>query len=344
MSAPTTRARDDEAAAAAAAEGAGGAPPPPARRRPPPADDDDAYERRLKLTDVIGLVAQNGYAREADACAGLCRETWRCIPAGLTAADADRVRRDHPLWQAIINLGNGELNRTRLCMAARFGSLACARELCDWRADVEAADEDGRTPLHYASLHDRHEIARELLARGANIEAATTARRFTSLFLACERGHINVVRELIARGANVEAATGTGMMMAGGITSLICASLRGRLGAVRQLLARGANIDAETEHGCTSLYMACDGGFLGVVRELLAQGADIEAETDGGETPLLLSSFKGHVDVVRVLLAAGANKNHVDHHGNDARMGAGADADAPPGSRAAIHALLDAAP
>ena len=80
------------------------------------------------------------------------------------------------------------------------------------------------------------------------------------------------------------------------------------------------------------------------MRELLAQGADIEAETDGGETPLLLSSFKGHVDVVRVLLAAGANKNHVDHFGNDARMAAGAGADAPPGSRAAIHALLDAAP
>ena len=76
--------------------GAGGASVP--ARAPPPAEDDDAYERRLKLTDVIGFVALNGYAREADACAGLCRETWRCIPAGLSAADADRVRRDHPLW------------------------------------------------------------------------------------------------------------------------------------------------------------------------------------------------------------------------------------------------------
>ena len=133
MSAPK-RARDDESAGAAAG-GTGGAPPPPppppARRRPATrsAVAAEAYERRLKLTDVIGFVAQNGYAREANACAGLCRETWRCIPAGLSAADADRVRRDHPLWQAIIDLKHGKFKETRLCFAASFGRLSHVREL-----------------------------------------------------------------------------------------------------------------------------------------------------------------------------------------------------------------------
>ena len=114
MSAPK-RAHDDESAGSAAG-GAGGAPqpppPPPARRRPATRSAVAAavaheYEKRLKLTDVIGFVALNGYASETDACAGLCRETWRCIPAGLSAADADRVRRDHPLWQAIVNFKRG---------------------------------------------------------------------------------------------------------------------------------------------------------------------------------------------------------------------------------------------
>ena len=116
---------------------------------PPLADDDDAYERRLKLTDVIGFVALNGCAREANACAGLCRETWRCIPAGLSASDADRVRRDHPLWQAVINLKHKHVWRvaTRLGWAAINGQLARVRELCDWRADIEAAEKYGRTPL-----------------------------------------------------------------------------------------------------------------------------------------------------------------------------------------------------
>ena len=159
-------ARDDEPTGLAAG-GAGPPPPPP----PPPAEDDDAYERRLKRTDVIGLVAQNGYAREANACAGLCRETWRCIPPGLSAADADRVRRDHPLWQAIINLGHGGYKKSRLSIAARKGDVARVRELCDWRADIEAVDEYGSTPLYCASLNGHLDIVRELLARGANANA-----------------------------------------------------------------------------------------------------------------------------------------------------------------------------
>ena len=151
MSAPK-RAHDGESAGAAAG-GAGGGPPPPPARRPRPADDDEAYERRLKLTDVIGFVAQNGYAREASRCAGLNRETWRCIPAVLSAADADRVRRDHPLWQAIIDLKQtkGYWKETRLGSAARHGHLARVRELCDWRADIEATDFHKSTPLIHAS-------------------------------------------------------------------------------------------------------------------------------------------------------------------------------------------------
>ena len=199
MSAPK-RAREDESVAAAAG-GAGGPPPPPPARRPRPADDDEAYERRLKLTDVIGFVALNGYAREASRCAGLNRETWRCIPAGLSATDADRVRRDHPLWQAIINLKHGALKRTRLCWAARCGHLARVRELCDWRADVEAADCYNNTPLVYAIIYGQLEVVRELLARGANANAVDDGG-YTPLIFSSLRGHVEVVRALLAAGAD----------------------------------------------------------------------------------------------------------------------------------------------
>ena len=275
MSAPK-RAREDEPAGAAAAEGAGGAslPPPPARRRPATRSvvAAQAYERRLKLTDVIGFVALNGYAREANACAGLNRETWRCIPAGLSAADADRVRRDHPLWQAIIDLGHGSLRKVpRLALAAQHGSLARVRELCDWHADIEAANWLGRTPLYLAS----------------------------------EYSHIDIVRELLARGANINVAT------CGGWTSLHAASL---------------------------------GGRLDVVRELLAHGADPNTANGFGETPLLESSRSGKVEIVRALLDAGADKRHVANNGETAASFAGTGMFAAPASRAAILALLAAAP
>ena len=237
MSAPK-RARDDESAGAAAA--AGGA--PPARRRPATrsvvAAEAYEYERRLKLTDVIGFVALNGYAREANACAGLNRETWRCIPAGLSAADAGRVRRDHQLWQAIIDLPHGKKKQTRLGITARTGRATCVHELLRWHADTAADASSGGTPLWEASYS----------------------------------GHLAIVRKLLAYGANVNSAT-------------IC-----------------------------------------------------------GSTPLIMSSWRGHVAVVRTLLAAGADKRHLQNNGATAASVAGTYASAPPGSRAAILALLAAAP
>ena len=64
-------------------------------------------------------------------CAGLSRETWTAVPAGLSAADADRVRADHPIWPRIINLRHGMWKETRLGWAARSRKLVRLRELCE---------------------------------------------------------------------------------------------------------------------------------------------------------------------------------------------------------------------
>ena len=211
MSAPK-RARDNEPAGAAGGADGPPPPPPPARRRPATrsAVAAEAYERRLKLTDVIGFVALNGYAREADACAGLNRETWRCIPAGLSASDADRVRRDHPLWQAIINLKHGTYKMTRLCLAAEIGHLARVRELCDWRADIEAAEIVGCTPLFCASDRGHLDTVRELLTRGANVNAECNDG-YTPLMWSSYWGHVEVVRALLAAGADEYHVCGDGL-------------------------------------------------------------------------------------------------------------------------------------
>jgi hypothetical protein len=269
MSAPK-RAREDEPAGAAA-EGAGGAslPPPPARRRPATRSvvAAQAYERRLKLTDVIGFVALNGYAREADACAGLNRETWRCIPAGLSAADADRVRRDHPLWQAIIDLKHGQQRQTRLVLAARNGSLARVRELCDWLADIEATDCFDLTPIYLASKY----------------------------------GHINIVRELLARGTNINAATGSGRM------SLLAASRGGRLDVVSELLAHGADPNTASVLGETPLIASSRRGLVEVVRALLVASADKHRVTNNGDTAASVAgAFAPHSRAAILALLAAA--------------------------------------
>jgi len=222
------RTRDETSSAG----GAGGELPPSAPPALPSmlAEDNEAYERRLKLTDVIGFVALNGYAREASRCAGLNRETWRCIPAGLSAADADRVRRDHPLWQAIVNLKHGARKETRLCWAARCGHLARVRELCDWRADIEATDYNNFTPLIHASNRSHLDVVRELLCRGAKINAAS-GDGWTALIWSSFFGHVEVVRALLAAGADKH------YVSRGGSTATFIAGLGGKQGARAAILA-----------------------------------------------------------------------------------------------------------
>jgi ankyrin repeat protein len=76
------------------------------------------------------------------------------------------------------------------------------------------------------------------------------------------------------------------------------------------------------------------------VRELLACGANVNAAANSGATPLIQASWRGHVEVVRALLSAGADKHLMLHNGATATSLAGTKDDAPPGSRAAILALL----
>ena len=192
-------ARDDEPAGAVAG-GAGGPPPP----LPPEANlavlllSRDVGFGDEPLSLVVTFLAPRDRCRVA----ATCRATWRCVPAGLSASDADRVRRDHPLWQAIIDLKHGAWKETRLNWAAENGHLARVRELCDWRADIEAAGVHGWTSLIVSSMNGHLDIARELLVRGANVNAVSNSSGYTPLMSSSSYGHVEVVRALLAAGAD----------------------------------------------------------------------------------------------------------------------------------------------
>lgn len=58
--------------------------------------------------------------------------------------------------------------------AAQDGDLERVRDLLTRGYDVNAFDDLGKTPLHYAAGADRFEVARYLLERGANVNAHHT--------------------------------------------------------------------------------------------------------------------------------------------------------------------------
>ena len=73
---------------------------------------------------------------------------------------------------------------------------------------------------------------------------------FTPLMFACMKGHLETARELLCKGADVEA------VMKGGVTALMGASLSGRLRVARMLLEQGANKSVTASNGATAFSVA----------------------------------------------------------------------------------------
>ena len=110
--------------------------------------------------------------------------------------------------------------------AARHGSPRVAALLLEYGAEVNARDDIGWTPLHYAlvkgSKRPGFQTANMLLERGADVNAATAAVGWTPLHLAAHLSGVgyaygydgpdvlDIVQQLIERGADVGARTRVG--------------------------------------------------------------------------------------------------------------------------------------
>jgi uncharacterized protein len=139
-------------------------------------------------------------------------------------------------------------------------------------ADVNAAQGDGMTALHWAARNGDAELAQMLLFAGANVKATTRLGGYTPLMMAAEQGHATVIAALVSGGADARAANALGT------TPLMLAAASGNPQAVTTLVENGAEIDArEKTFGQTPLMFAASANRIEAVKALLKAGADITA-------------------------------------------------------------------
>jgi ankyrin repeat protein len=216
----------------------------------------------------------------------------------------------------------------RLLDASKGHNVQVVRALVREHADVNAAQPDGTTALHWAAHWNDVATADLLLQSGANVNAATDLG-VTALFLACENGSATLVEHLLAARANPNPA------LPSGETALMTASRSGNEATVKALLSAGAHVnDAEHTRGQTALMWAAAQHHPAIVRLLLAHGADVTARSQpthalvnradpfnnmarrttprlfdvqrGGFTALLFAARSGDVDSATALIDAGA--------------------------------------
>lgn len=158
--------------------------------------------------------------------------------------------------------------------AAMRAEWATVRSLLEHGADVNGAQGDGMTALHWAARHGDVETVAMLLHAGANLRATTRLGGYTGLLLASQMGHTPVIEVLLKAGAPANEATSNGA------TALMLAAASGRGDAVRALLGAGADIDAtEPTREETALMFAAAANRLDVMTVLIQAGANVKAAT-----------------------------------------------------------------
>jgi phosphate transport system substrate-binding protein len=208
---------------------------------------------------------------------------------------------------AQINAADRE-GRVPLHVAAKENHEAVVMTLLDRGAQIQPVDREGRTPLHVAAEWGATAVARLLLDRGAQVNVADK-EGMTPLHAAAGENHESLVRLLLDRGAQVNAADRES------VTPLHAAARENHEGVARLLLDRGAQVNAADKEGTTPLHLAArvtrrlfeaPKGQAGVAGLLLDRGARVEARTMKGATPLQVAGEEGNEEVARVLLGHGA--------------------------------------
>lgn len=203
--------------------------------------------------------------------------------------------------------------------------LSVVQYLLAQGADVNAADEDGMTPLHEAARAGCLDVVRYLVEeQGVDAKTGSGLGRTAMSYAAGGGGgnHLDTLRYLVEeQGLDAKAEDSRGN------TALHSAVYN--LNVVRYLVEeQGVDVDATNHEGLTPLHKAAWRNALDTVRYLVKErSADVNAADSHGCTPLHLAVQWIHADhrrsildvkpeMPRCLVELGANVNAADSEGN----------------------------
>ncbi|WP_157148972.1 ankyrin repeat domain-containing protein [Brachyspira pilosicoli] len=197
-------------------------------------------------------------------------------------------------------------------------------------ADINVTNEDGETPLMYASKVHNIKVIELLIQKGADINAFDN---YGNTALIYGVNNLETVKLLVENGADVN-------FYKGGSTALISAceySHERNIDLIKYLVSKKANINAQDNKGDTALNKTLDTSDEGsidildfeIANFLIEQGADVNIKNKREYTPLIYlgmgegnnKSFQEYrIKLAEVLLEKGADINAKDYNGYTSLM------------------------
>ena len=233
----------------------------------------------------------------ADVCATDDKGTT-CLMSALGSGHTETVRYLVGLPDVDVNAANNR-SWTSLRIAVTKNDKChpeVVQMLNDAGADIEAKDEQGRSPLLLACELGQLDALKMLVEAGAAV-CATDSLGDACLILAASFGQTDIVRYLVGlKEVDVNYQGGNND------TALHTAVDEGHHDVVEVLIDAGAHIDAKNSEACTPLYVACDDEKLAIVKMLVKAGADVCVADNAGTTCLMSAAANGQTEIVRYLV------------------------------------------
>ncbi len=198
--------------------------------------------------------------------------------------------------------------RTALFNAILKGATAVACELTKHHRDLDELDsETGNAPLHACAVKGLSEVAKALVANGANINMKGAHNLETPLQTAIRCKKINLTRNLISLGADLSVKFQDGESLAFKAIELNVPKL------LDPFIQTGMDPNFTDDSGNTAFHFAVWSLNYGVFQMLVDAGADINRKNSNGNTALHLAcrvdvrTTADNVKVVNALIDAGAD-------------------------------------
>ena len=221
-----------------------------------------------------------------------------CLISAASNGHTDTVRYLACLPEVDLN-HQGSRNYTALHLAVQYADVV--QVLIDAGADIEIRNDDGRSPLHVASISGELTTVKMLVEAGADVRA-TTAEGNTCLIFAAYHGYTYIVRFLACLPEVYLNQQGSDQH-SNNHTALHIAVQQKHADVVQVLIDAGADIEIRNNRGRSPLHLTSISGELTTMKMLVEAGADVRATDAGRDTCLMLAAYSGHTDTVRYLVS-----------------------------------------
>jgi ankyrin repeat protein len=194
---------------------------------------------------------------------------------------------------------------TAFLIALGRGNEAVTRLMLDYGGDVNALDANGNMPLHEAIRQGKVDLMKDLVARGADVNARTPGGGrggrggggggMTAFLVAAQGGNVAMIQELVKLGADSKGKLPDGT---GGI---LLATGSKKLDAVKLMVELGLDVNDAPKGRPSALHSAIKQGANDIVQYLADHGADFAAKDNFGRTPLEEAEFEAPASTIALM-------------------------------------------